>query len=734
MYPRRYLGVAAALALVLLPAFPAFAQQAATANLSGTIQAIVPQTGTAAEEIVVSESSGVSVTYALTSQTAYSLMGAGLGANAPTITSANLAVGQQVEVTPSATPIAGVNDAASVAVDAQITMGQISSVSSGNGQGTSFDVVANGKTSAFSEAADAVVSGSASLAVGQDAVVYSVNEGGSSATAFVVDLNGAFPTFTGTVASANGSALTLMTESGSLNFAYTSATPVTVGQSAVSDAYLIPGAQVTVSYSVDPSGAIASAFSVAPATVSGTITNVSPSQGATDLAVSTASGPVTVAVLPSTGLGTATLSQFVSNASVTATGVLVGSTLTAVSLSLAPTQVTGTVASVPSSSSFVVSTANGSTAFLLSSATTVDVGSYPATSANIAVGEQVTVAYQSQTSNGTTVNTASSVTIAPQTLLGTVGAAPTATSFSVTTQGGSSVAVTLSPNAVVSGTIAQGDTVSLIGISLSSTSFEAFAVNSQASATQPGRTEQQMVVGRVSAVSSTSLILNGRDGQTYTVALSPTTVIRLGSMTANPSLLAVGEWARVRMSPSATTSGSPVALAVQLFPRTAIGVVEKVATSSTGTVLTLRGRMIGHIFPVGKGRGRGEQLPEKVVGNRMFKVTVPADVTVNTLGQASTTNATTTIQTGDAVAAQGALAGDGLVASQVAILPTSSSKMGHGKNDGHGHQGQDGNHGNHGNRENRGHQGTHGRKENFGKHGDQGTHGKGHGAHGGRGR
>jgi hypothetical protein len=241
-------------ALALLPALPAGAQSPST--VSGTIQAIYPATSTTPEEIGVAESGGT-ILYALSPQTTYSLSAAGL-ASAPAVASADLAVGEQVQVTLGSTESSGVVDAAAVALDAQITMGQIESVSSVTGQPTAFSVLANGQSSSFTTASDAVVAPSGTtLAVGQGAVVYSLSEGGSAspATAFVVDLNGAYPPFSGTIASANGTALDLTTSSGALSFAYTSTTPVSVGQTAATDAYLLPGASASVTYSGNQAGA-----------------------------------------------------------------------------------------------------------------------------------------------------------------------------------------------------------------------------------------------------------------------------------------------------------------------------------------------------------------------------------------------------------------------------------------------------------------------------------------------
>lgn len=99
---------------------------------------------------------------------------------------------------------------------------------------------------------------------------------------------------------------------------------MTVGQTTAGDAYLLPGAQASVVYGVNESGAWASAISLPTSTIDGTITAVRQDHGAVDLALSGASGSATVAVLPTTDIGGASLSQLVPQASVRATGVRVG--------------------------------------------------------------------------------------------------------------------------------------------------------------------------------------------------------------------------------------------------------------------------------------------------------------------------------------------------------------------------------------------------------------------------
>ena len=237
-----------------------------------------------------------------------------------------------------------------------------------------------------------------------------------------------------------------------------------------------------------------------------------------------------------------------------------------------------------------------------------------------------------------------------------------------------------------------------------------------------------MVVGKIASISGQSLVLTGRDGQSYDLTMTSATTVNLGRMTAQASILAPGEWARVRSAPDATTANQTDAVAIYLFPRTAVGVVESVATTSAGTVLTVRGRMMGHVFPVGKGHGRGEGMPDKVVGDRMLTVTVPAGTQVSILGQ-SGSSATTTFQTGEAIAAEGALADQGLVADQVWILPTPAAP---GRGGDHGKQGNRGDHGKQGKQGNRGDHGKQGKQGNRGDHGKQGKQGNrgDHGKHG----
>lgn len=715
MRSRTYLALALASALALLPALPV-ASGSASGGSTGTIQTIYAPTGTTPEEIAVAGSAG-SALYAITGQTTYRLAGAGLGANAPAVGAADLAVGEQVDVTATSVQTAGVTDAASIALAARLTLGEITAVTAASGQPTTFDLLANGQAFSFVEAADATVApAGTALGTNQGAVVYSLAEGASPAapeTAFVVDRTGALPTFSGTIASANGAALALSTASGPLDFAYTSTTPVAVGQTAAGDAYLVPGAQASVVYGVNEGGAAASAISLQASTIDGTITAVRQDRAAVDLTLSGASGGATVAVLPTTDLGGASLSQLVPQASVRATGVLVGSVLTAVSLTLAQGRASGTVTSVSPAAALVVGTPGGAMTFALSASTAVEVGTYAATVVYLVPGEQVTVAYQTRASNSTPVNTATGVTIAPERLSGTVGAAPTPTSFSVTTQGGA-VSVSVAPDATVAGTIAQSATVSLAGVALSGTAFEAFSVAVQAAGPPPSRV-RATAVGRIRAASAQRLILAGRDGQTYTLSVNASTKVRLGRAAADASLLAAGEWARVRVAPDATTANQADALVVYLFARTAIGTVQNAATSPTGTVLTLRGRIVGHLFPVGKDRGKGERLPAKVDGGRSVTVSVPLATPISVLGQSGATGAG--FQAGEAIAAEGALADQGLIARQVWILPA-SSQASHGKA-GKGRNGAKG-----GNRPGRGRGSGHGKRAKHGKEGKgaQGEH------------
>lgn len=111
-------------------------------------------------------SAGTAVS-ATTGQTRYRLAGAGLGANAPAVGAADLAVGERADVTAASVQTAGVTDAASIALAARLTI---------------FDLLASGQAFSFVEAPDATVApAGTALGTNQGAVVYSLAEGASPA-------------------------------------------------------------------------------------------------------------------------------------------------------------------------------------------------------------------------------------------------------------------------------------------------------------------------------------------------------------------------------------------------------------------------------------------------------------------------------------------------------------------------------------------------------------------------
>ena len=701
MVTRNILPVLAALAVVLLAAGPEVAAQSASAVTSGTITAVTAATATTPAEVVVD-----GATFALTSATTYALAGPGLPSSPPAVTAAALAVGESAQVAAAATSTDGITDAQAIELDAQVTMGEITAVSSAVDAPTAFTVTTGSQSLAFTTAADAVVAPSAGdLALGQDVVVDSLAQGTGAATAYVVDAAGAFPAITGSVVSANGSSLVLSTNAGDLTFAYSSSVPVDVGSAATSDADLLPGTQATVTYGVSEAGATATAITLAATTVEGSITAATTSGDNIDLTLSTTAGSVTVIVPTTASVASPGPSGLVVGAAIDATGVLVGSTLTALSVGYTATagtgEATGTITAVVPGTSISVDTASGTLTFALTDTTSVDVGSLGASVADLAEGEAVAVTYAS--GSATTTPTATAITVTAQTLSGTVGTSPTATAFTLTTAAGEVVDVSVAPDAVTTGTVVAGAAVTVSGVSLTSTTFEAFGLNVGSTSTAP-TTMPEVVVGTIASVSSSAITLDTRDGQSDTVALTATTRVNLGMRTVTTSLLAAGEWARVRVAPDATVAGQEDAVAIYLLPRAVAGTVASVTTGASGTVVTLTGRMVGHLLPIGRGRGDG--WGDNVHGGRTVTVTIPTGTPVTVLGQAGSTSAT--LAKGDAIIADGAIAGDGIVAVQVWLVPTPAARgphQGHGRD---GHRGDQGNQNNgHGHaRPDKGHEGS----------------------------
>lgn len=672
-----------AAAMLIPSALPAAAhpRHRPTADPSGTIAAIQPATATTPEEIELALAGGGLTWYALTSQTTYSLVGPGLGAGAPTPTASDLAVGEQVDLTPAATSTQGVADAAQVALVSQVAMGEVTSVATSLGQPTAFTLSANGSAADFVTAPGVLVSpSSGTLSVGQGVVVYALDQGGSADVAYAIDLPGAYPTLSGTVAAAGPTPLTLSTVSGPLSFALTGATSILVGTTAAASTYLLPGAQADVTFTVGSAGAQASTVSLTSSTLSGTVTAVSPSGSATDLTLATAQGVVTVAVLPTTQLGGAGLGEFVPGATVTATGVLVANTLTALSLALtspppaASDTASGTVTAV-TATSLSLATPSATLLFALTPSTAVHVGPYAAASADLAAGEQATVTY---TPGATGVQgTATAVAVVPQSLEGSVAAVASPTAFTLT-RAGASVSVSVAPDASVQGgPPAVGDAARLLGVFLSPAAFEAFAVDlAPAAPTPPPVTVPTFLNGRILSATAADIVLWAR-GRTWTLALVPTTRYRVGLAGGDPSLLAAGERASVLAAPDPVQSGQLDALAVILAPAVAVGVVENVETASGATTLTVRGRLFarGALPPWaaddhGRGGGRGRAPFPPVGGGRTFTVTLlPATHVIYLLWGTAGAGTAPAPAPGQEVAVLGAEGDATLMAADVYVLP-----------------------------------------------------------------
>jgi hypothetical protein len=671
---------AALLAPSALPA-AAHARHRPTADPSGTIAAIQSATATAPEEIELSLAGGGLAWYALTPQTTYSLVGPGLGAGAPTPTASDLAVGEQVDLTPAATSTDGIADAAQVALVTSVAMGEVTSVATSLGQPTAFTLSANGSAADFVTAPGVLVSPpSGTLSVGQGVVVYALDQGGSADVAYAIDLPGAYPTLSGTLAAVGAASLTLSTVSGPLPFALTGATSVLVGTTPATSAYLVTGAQAAVTFTVGSGGAQATAVSLAESTLSGTVTAVTPSGSATDLTLSTPQSAVTVAVLPTTDLGGASLGEFVPGASVTASGVLVANTLTALSLSLtspppaASDTAAGTVTAV-TAASLSLATPTATLLFALTPTTAVQVGPYAATAADLAAGEQATVTYTPGAPG--VQGTATAVAVVPQALDGSVAAVASPTAFTLARAGGS-VAVSVAPDASVQGgPPAVGDAAHLLGVFLSPAAFEAFRVDLAPTVPAPPPVAAPTLLnGRILSAAATDIVLLAR-GRTWTLALTPTTRYRVGLAGGDPSLLAAGERASVLAAPDPSQVGQLDALVVVLAPTLAVGVVENVETAPGATTLTVRGRLFARpTLPPwvaddhGRGEGHGRPPFPPPGGGRTFTVTLlPATHVIYLLWGTAGAGGASAPAPGQEVAVLGAESDATLMAADVYVLP-----------------------------------------------------------------
>lgn len=734
MRTRALASVALSLAVAGAMAAPAMAlaDNPSPTPVAGTVVSVAAASATAPAEVVLATASGTDLTYALTATTVFSLALPGLGTAASLPLSA-LAAGQSVRVTPSGALTDGLATAAAVGADATARMGTVSAVATSGGLVTAFDLASGSTTTLYSDtAATQTVSGPA-LAPGQDALVYGL-AAGAIHTAYVV-YTANFPALSGTLATANG-VVGLATPAGTVAFNETSGMAVDVGTHAANSAFLVNGAQASITYAIDANGGEAETVDLAASTVQGTIQQVTPANGAIELVVATASGNATVAVLSGTGLGGQSLSAFAPGASLSATGVLSGTSLTALSIELtapAPVStgqtavVSGSVVSLGSGQA-VLDTSGGTLVVNLAPSTAYSVGAYPAQSAALAPGESVTVTYLTVAAGS--MPTAEAVKITADTLHGQVASMTGAGSFTLSVTGGGSLDVVLAPGAAVYGAsgIAAGDTLTLVGVEAPGQPFSAYAVwVDSASQPVPPAPVGRWVRGRIASVNGPLLTVAQRNqGPSVTVVLTGQTRYSLGGRTADQSLLAAGEAVTIRTIVDPTVANQVDAVAVFLTPAAVVGTVARVAVSGSNTLLTVQG-MRAPWGPLRQGRdGWNRHMPLIPGLGRRRGATFTVILTPSTLigpGGAQP-------QVGQRIAAVGAWSTQGLMAEDAIVQPAPPPPPLHKDHGGnqrhHGRAGHKGNRGNKGHKESKSRRESKSHKGNDG-HGNRRRHpGRGH--------
>lgn len=676
----------------------AFAQGAPpSGSVTGTITAIVSATSTSPEEIVVAPAGTTNTydTYALGASTAYTLAAPGLDGVDVALTAAAVAVGETVSVTTAAAgtpPTAG-----GVWVDGVLVDGQVTAVSA-----SGFTVDTGGTITAV---ADAALPATEIPADGAEVAVYGIATGTDAMSAYAVYAQG-YPAVSGTISSVQGGEITLAADAGSFAASLGSA-PVTVGDLPATSAFLLPGAQATVSYAVSEAGASATAVSVAATTVTGTL-QAAPqaASGVSTFTVVTAAG--TTQQVSATGAATVTggtLAGAAAGTPVSVTGVLVGSLLSAVQVTLGgastappgppaslPVEVSGAVAAV-SASSITIDAEDGPFTAAIDSATRVQVGDVGAAASDLAPGQDVAIGLAAAATGSGGAPTAATIRIEPQHLVGTITAVASTTAFTVRTGEGELVAVTVAAGATTGdagSAPAVGDRVEASGLDAPPAAFEAFALSAAVPPPVSAR-------GTITALTPTSLTLsvmgpggrgrgeranrnrrgdapNSQVASTETFALTGTTRVSVGDRTLSTDVLAVGEWATVVAASGSAAAGDLVAESVMLAPSRLVGTILTVAASGTDTVLTVATR----------GRGpRPLDAARRRDGGRPQGASVAVEVLPDTTLTSPGTTTAPTLAVGQRINVDGSWTGTTLMAAQVMVLPASASGSDRGHAPGH---------------------------------------------------
>ncbi len=644
-------------------------------SLTGTVSQIIPATSTAAEEIVVSPQGTTGAdTFALAPSTTYTLAAPGLDSLDVALSAAALAVGETVSVT-AASQATSPASLAGVWVHGALVVGQVTAIV----QGSAFDVTAGGSVT---QVADTGLSASVVPAVGADVAVYGIPTGTNALTGYAVYTQ-AYPPVTGTITTVGNGAITLAADAGSFTAALPAAVPVNVGSAPAGQAFLLPGAQATVTYSVSEAGAATAQVQLTPTTISGTLVAAPQTNaGVTTFTVATGTNSSqAVAATAATTVTGGSLASAQAGTAVTVTGVLASNLLTALSVTLGtattpsgpptppvppPTRISGTVAAV-SASSITVDAEDGPFTATLTSATQVQVGSESATLADLAPGQEVSLRLvQASGPSGSSGGTpqVAAVAIRPQHLRGTVTAVTSQTAFTVQTPEGESVAVTVAPGAGVSGSVAVGNVVQAQGLDMAPAAFEAFALMT--------RTPPPMSVhGTITALTATSITVAGggprpehagRRGDppapaSVTFTLAGATQVFVGDRSMSIDALAVGEAVDVTAAP-----GSLVAATVRVRPSHVAGTVVAVATSGSDTVLTVAAHGPGPrpLAPAARALDAGGPRTAGSVA-----VTVLPDTQVSSPGASQAP----ALAVGQRIDAMGGWTGTTLMAAAVVVLP-----------------------------------------------------------------
>lgn len=675
------------LAAALVLSFSATAlANTATSEVSGQVTALIAATGTTPAQATVTEGSGQTVTFALTSATVYTLAAPGLGQNGPALAALDLAVGQEITALLPVVSAGILPQAGQVWIDGKVIGGEVTSVTSKSP--LSFSLASGGATTGVTVASGASVTpAAAQVTVGSYLVVYGLPTGFGSLTAYAVFIGTGYPEITGTISGSSGNppVLSVASFGGNLNLPTLASTIFLVGSQRTDSAYIQPGAELTAALTASASGLSASVVSLIPTTLTGTYISRAVSGTATVLNLSANSQTYQVVILPETQLlSSLSVSSLTAGESLTAMGVLSGQTLTAVSLSAGTGtpppagqfEVSGAVASL-GMGSFTLNTANSGLTLAITSATTFRVGPYSAGVGSFAPGETADVTYQN-TSSG---DVAISVDITPQTLTGKVSAVSTPATFTLTTPEGRSIAVTLTTNVSYSGPtpLAVGDQVDAQGVLLPE-GFLAFAVTVKFAPPPPGT----RLTGIVTAASATSVTLSPRQGTTVTLVLTTNTQVRIGPLAVPIDLLAPGEHIGVVVVPASNGQGEEDVSYIDLHPGVVAGTIQ--AVDRTGSVVTLtverpgRGMDDWTLRPdVARHDGRNHR-PWATL--HAVHVILEPGSQVQALGQQGSTVDAFDLLVGMRVVAIGSWSARGLMAAWVRVLPGHS---GHG----HGRKGHD---------------------------------------------